>query len=99
MLRTPKPEYVCPHCGHVLAQLEAVEGGKPVKPSRGDVVVCKSCARPSVFAGKFRPEVRAELVKHLRHRGYVKDRAEMMFAGDAEFRARWAAIESLMVSS
>ncbi len=98
MLRGPKIEYLCPHCGHVLAQLETVDGGKPVKPSRGDVVVCKVCARPSVFAGKVRPEMTVELFRHLKHRGYVRDRAEMMFAGDPEFVARMAAIESLMVS-
>lgn len=90
------PRYACPHCGHVLEALEGHDG-QPVTPSRGDVLVCYECARPSVFAGQFRAEVRAETVKHLRHREHVRFWAETMFRNDQEFVALMAAIESLMV--
>lgn len=85
----PKPEYVCPHCRTPM--------GLKVKPQRGMVFVCHTCARTSVFAGKFRAEISAELVRNLRDEGYVLARAEAMFWDDPEFRALWDRIVALEV--
>jgi hypothetical protein len=92
------PKHRCPHCGRNLDQLEDQQG-RPIKPGRGDLLVCYGCARPSVFAGVFRPELPAETVRHLRHGEHVQFWAETMFRDDPEFVARMAAIEALMVGS
>lgn len=95
-----KPERrCCPHCGAELADLDdPARPGRTVAPKRGEVVVCYACARPSVFAGTFRPENRVEFVRHMQNAEYVRVRAEMLFAEDDEFTRRWAALASLMVS-
>ncbi len=85
----PKPEQVCPHC---LTPM-----GLKVKPERGMVFVCHTCTRPSVFAGTFRAEIPAELVRNLRDEGYVLARAEAMFRGDPEFHELWDRIVALEV--
>ena len=99
-MRLFKPQrHECPHCGGLLVELDDPERpGRTVKPIRGGVVVCFTCARPSVFAGTFRPEHRVEFIRHMRNAEYVRTRAEVMFRDDDEFARRWAALESLMVS-
>jgi hypothetical protein len=51
-----------------------------------------------VFAGTFRPENRAEFVRHMNNAEYVRVRAEMLFREDEEFARVWAGLEALMVS-